>query len=45
VVYWSEYLRDRPRSPGFDFLRYHIFLVGLERGPFRLERIIEKLIE
>jgi hypothetical protein len=37
----------RPRGPGFDYRRYQIFweVVGLERGPFSLVRIIEELLE
>jgi hypothetical protein len=36
----------RPRGPGFDAWRYQIFLlVALERGPLRLVRIHEKLLE
>jgi hypothetical protein len=37
----------RYRSPGFDFRRYQIFweVVGLERGPLSLVRIIEELLE
>jgi hypothetical protein len=36
----------RSRGPGFDSRRYHIFLevVGLERGPLRVVRIIEELL-
>jgi hypothetical protein len=35
------------RGPGFDFRRYQIFgeVVGLERGPLGLVRIIEELFE
>jgi hypothetical protein len=37
----------RSRGPGFDSLRYQIFweVVGLERGPLSLVRIIEELLE
>jgi hypothetical protein len=37
----------RSRGPGFDFWGYQIFLeiVGLERGPLSLVRIIEELLE
>jgi hypothetical protein len=37
----------RSRGPGFDSLRYQILceIVGLERGPFSLVRIIEELLE
>jgi hypothetical protein len=37
----------RSRGPGFDSLRYQISLevVGLERGPLSLVRIIEELPE
>jgi hypothetical protein len=37
----------RFRSPGFDLWRYQIFweVVGLERGPLSLVRIIEELLE
>jgi hypothetical protein len=37
----------RSRYPGFDSRRYQIFLevVGLERGPLSLVRIIEELLE
>jgi hypothetical protein len=37
----------RSRGPGFDSQRYQIFweVVGLERGPLSLVRIIEKLLE
>jgi hypothetical protein len=37
----------RSRVPGFDSLRYQTFweVVGLERGPLRLVRIIEELLE
>jgi hypothetical protein len=37
----------RSRGPGFDFRRYQIFweVVGLERGPLSLVRIIEELLE
>jgi hypothetical protein len=37
----------RPRGPGFDSRRYHIFrkVVGLERGPLSLVRITEELLE
>jgi hypothetical protein len=37
----------KPRGPGFDSKRYHIFLVavGLERGPLSLVRINEELLE
>jgi hypothetical protein len=35
------------RVPGFDFRRYKIFceVVGPERGPLSLVRIIEELLE
>jgi hypothetical protein len=35
------------RGPGFDFQRYQIFweVVGLQRGPLSLVRIIEELLE
>jgi hypothetical protein len=35
------------RGPGFDSQRYQIFciVVALERGPFRLVRINEELLE
>jgi hypothetical protein len=35
------------RDPGFNSRRYQIFLevVGLERGPLSLMRIIEELLE
>jgi hypothetical protein len=35
------------RGPKFDSRRYHIFweVVGLERGPLSLVRIIEELLE
>jgi hypothetical protein len=37
----------RSRGPGFDSQRYKIFLevMGLERGPLSLVRIIEELLE
>jgi hypothetical protein len=37
----------RSRGPGFDSRRHQIFweVVGLERGPFSLVRIIEELLE
>jgi hypothetical protein len=37
----------RSRALGLDSRRYQIFLevVGLERGPFSLVRIIEELLE
>jgi hypothetical protein len=37
----------RSRGPRFDFRRYKIFweIVGLERGPLSLVRIIEELLE
>jgi hypothetical protein len=37
----------RSRDPGFDSRHYKIFLevVGLERGPLSLVRIIEELLE
>jgi hypothetical protein len=37
----------RSRGPGFDSLRYQIFLevVGMERSPLSLVRIIEELLE
>jgi hypothetical protein len=37
----------RSRGPGFDTQRYQIFweVVGLERGPLSLVRIIEELLE
>jgi hypothetical protein len=37
----------RPRDPGFDFWRYHIFWVvlGLEPGPHSFVRITEELLE
>jgi hypothetical protein len=37
----------RYRGSGFDFRRYQIFreVVGLERGPLSLVRIIEELLE
>jgi hypothetical protein len=37
----------RSRDPEFDSRRYHIFweVVGLERGPLSLVRIIEELLE
>jgi hypothetical protein len=37
----------RFRGPGFDSRRYQIFweVVGLERGPLNLVRIIEELLE
>jgi hypothetical protein len=36
----------RARGPGFDYRRYQIFeVVGLERGPLILVRIIEELLE
>jgi hypothetical protein len=34
-----------PRGPGFDYWRYHIFVVGLERGPLGLVRINEELLK
>jgi hypothetical protein len=36
-----------PRGPGYDSRRYHIFwvAVSLERGPLRLARITEELLE
>jgi hypothetical protein len=37
----------RSRGPGFDSRSYQIFgeVVGLERGPLSLVRIIEKLLK
>jgi hypothetical protein len=37
----------RSRGPGFDSRRYQIFweVVGVERGPLSLMRIIEELFE
>jgi hypothetical protein len=37
----------KSRGPGFDSRRYQIFreVVGLERGPLSLMRIIEELLE
>jgi hypothetical protein len=37
----------RPRGPGFDSRCYQIFweVVGLERGPFSLVRIIEEILQ
>jgi hypothetical protein len=37
----------RSRSPGCDSRYYHIFLelMGLERGPLSLMKIIEELLE
>jgi hypothetical protein len=37
----------RSRGRGFDYRRYQIFweVVGLERGPLSLVRIIEELLE
>jgi hypothetical protein len=37
----------RSRGPGFDSQRYQFFLevVGLERSPLSLVRIIEELLE
>jgi hypothetical protein len=37
----------RSRGPGYDSRRYQIFceVVGLERGPLSLVRIIEELLE
>jgi hypothetical protein len=37
----------RSRDPGFDSQRYQILwkVVGLERGPLSLVRIIEELLE
>jgi hypothetical protein len=37
----------RFRGPGFDSWRYQIFseVVGLERGPLSLVRIIEELLD
>jgi hypothetical protein len=37
----------RSRGPGFDYRRYQIFcqVVGLQRGPLSLVRIIEELLE
>jgi hypothetical protein len=37
----------RSRGPGFDSRHYQIFweIVGLERGPVSLVRIIEELLE
>jgi hypothetical protein len=37
----------RSRGPGFDSRRYQIFweVVGLERGPLSLVRIIKELLE
>jgi hypothetical protein len=37
----------RSRGPGFDSRRYQIFweVIGLERGPLNLVRIIEELLE
>jgi hypothetical protein len=37
----------RSRGPGFDSRRYQIFweIVGLERGPLSLVRIIKELLE
>jgi hypothetical protein len=37
----------RSRNPGFNSRRYHIFseVVGLERDPLSLVRIIEELLE
>jgi hypothetical protein len=34
----------RSRGPEFNYQRYHIFLSSLERGPFSLVRITEKLL-
>jgi hypothetical protein len=44
VVRVSSY---RSRDPGFDSKRYQIFweVVGLERDPFSLVRIIEELLK
>jgi hypothetical protein len=37
----------RSRGPGFDSRRYQIFweVVGLERGPLSIVRVIEELFE
>jgi hypothetical protein len=37
----------RPRGPEFDSWHYQIFgeVVGLERGPLSLVKIIEELVE
>jgi hypothetical protein len=36
----------RPRGPGFVYRRYQIFwVVGLERGPLSLVKIIEELLK
>jgi hypothetical protein len=43
----ARVLGYRSRGPGFDSRGYQIFweLVGLERGPLSLVRIIEELLE
>jgi hypothetical protein len=43
----ARVLGYRSRGPGFDSRRYQIFweVVGLERGPLSLVRIIEELLE
>jgi hypothetical protein len=45
VVLWSELLPTDPEVPGS--IPYQIFseVVGLERGPLSLVRIIEELLE
>jgi hypothetical protein len=47
VIWWSEFLAADPEVPGSipGATRFFCEVVGLERGPLSLVRIIEELLE